>query len=422
MAKPLVIVESPAKAKTLARFLGNQYRIEASYGHVRDLPEKASEVPPEIRKLPWGRLGVDVDGDFKPHYVVPADKKKQVQALKAALKDASELFLATDPDREGESISWHLREILKPKVPVRRIVFHEITEEAVREALAVGARPRREPGEGAGEPPHPGPALRLHAVAGALEEGGDGPERGPRPERGGAPAGRARGSAPGVPHQRLLGHRGDADRTAAASSPPRSCASADERVATGKDFDSSTGKLASQRVRHLDEPAARRLADGPAGAPALAGHVGRREARRRAAGAAVHHVHPDAGSQPQARLLDRAHDADRAAAVPGHGDRQRRDRRPDHLSPHRLDDAQREGDPRGGARHPRDVRRRLLHGAAALPDARQERAGSARGDPADRLPPGAEGPRGRASLPTSCASTSSSGSGRWRRRCRTRGC
>ena len=80
MAKPLVIVESPAKARTLARFLGHEYRVEASYGHVRDLPEKASEVPPEIRKLPWGRLGVDVDGDFKPYYVIPADKKKQVLA------------------------------------------------------------------------------------------------------------------------------------------------------------------------------------------------------------------------------------------------------------------------------------------------------------------------------------------------------
>src|SRR5512136_1215522 len=135
MAKPLVIVESPAKAKTLARFLGGAYRIEASYGHVRDLPEKASEVPAEIRQKPWGRMAVDTDGDFTPYYVVPADKKKQVAALKAAVKQASELLLATDPDREGESISWHLREILKPKIPVRRIVFHEITEEAVREAL-----------------------------------------------------------------------------------------------------------------------------------------------------------------------------------------------------------------------------------------------------------------------------------------------
>ena len=133
---PLVIVESPAKARTLSRFLGNRYRVEASYGHIRDLPESASEVPVEIKKKPWGRLGVDTDGDFTPYYVVPADKKKNVTALRAAMKDASELILATDPDREGESISWHLKELLKPKVKVRRIVFHEITEEAIKAALA----------------------------------------------------------------------------------------------------------------------------------------------------------------------------------------------------------------------------------------------------------------------------------------------
>jgi len=134
-AKPLVIVESPAKAKTLGRFLGNKYRVEASYGHIRDLPESAAEVPKEIKEKEWGRLGVDVDSDFTPYYVVPADKRKQVAHLKTAIKDASELLLATDPDREGESISWHLAQVLKPRVPVRRIVFHEITEDAVRAAL-----------------------------------------------------------------------------------------------------------------------------------------------------------------------------------------------------------------------------------------------------------------------------------------------
>jgi DNA topoisomerase I len=135
MPKPLVIVESPAKARTLARFLGKNYRVEASYGHVRDLPESAAEVPKEIKSKSWGRLGVDTDGEFTPYYVVPADKKKHVQHLKEALKDASEVILATDPDREGESISWHLQQILKPKVKVRRIVFHEITEEAIKAAL-----------------------------------------------------------------------------------------------------------------------------------------------------------------------------------------------------------------------------------------------------------------------------------------------
>jgi DNA topoisomerase-1 len=135
MAKPLVIVESPAKAKTLGRFLGTKYRVEASYGHIRDLPESAAEVPKEIKEKDWGRLGVDVENAFTPYYVVPNDKKKQVAHLKTALKEASEILLATDPDREGEAISWHLTQVLKPKVPVRRIVFHEITESAVKAAL-----------------------------------------------------------------------------------------------------------------------------------------------------------------------------------------------------------------------------------------------------------------------------------------------
>src|SRR5437762_4310 len=135
MAKTLVIVESPAKARTIERILKDGYEVRASYGHVRDLPESADEIPDEIRKKKWARLGVDTEGNFTPYYVVPNDKRKYVQALKAALKGASQVFLATDPDREGESISWHLKEILKPKVPVKRIVFHEITEEAIREAV-----------------------------------------------------------------------------------------------------------------------------------------------------------------------------------------------------------------------------------------------------------------------------------------------
>src|SRR6266513_2145116 len=136
MPKTLVIVESPAKARTIERILkGGKYEVLASYGHVRDLPESADEIPDEIRKKKWGRIGVDTEGDFKPYYVIPNDKRKYVQALRAALKGATQVLLATDPDREGESISWHLKEILKPKVPVKRIVFHEITEDAIREAV-----------------------------------------------------------------------------------------------------------------------------------------------------------------------------------------------------------------------------------------------------------------------------------------------
>ena len=135
MAKPLVIVESPAKARTLARLLGDEYRVEASVGHIRDLPENASEVPAEIKDKPWGSMAIDVDNGFRPYYVVARDKAGRIRDLRAAVKDAPEVLLATDPDREGESISWHLREVLKPQVPVRRIVFHEITEEAIRRAI-----------------------------------------------------------------------------------------------------------------------------------------------------------------------------------------------------------------------------------------------------------------------------------------------
>src|SRR3954453_2231381 len=136
MAKTLVIVESPTKARTLERFLGEGYTVKSSFGHVRDLPDSASQVPEEIKKKKWGRIGVDTDGDFKPYYVVPDDKRKNVAELRAALKGASTVMLATDPDREGESISWHLLEVLKPKVPVKRIVFHEITKKAVEQAIA----------------------------------------------------------------------------------------------------------------------------------------------------------------------------------------------------------------------------------------------------------------------------------------------
>ena len=135
MAKTLVIVESPTKARTLERFLGDRYVVKSSFGHVRDLPDSASQVPEEIKKKKWGRIGVDTEGDFKPYYVVPDDKRKNVAELKAALKGASSVMLATDPDREGESISWHLLEVLKPKVPVKRIVFHEITKKAVEQAI-----------------------------------------------------------------------------------------------------------------------------------------------------------------------------------------------------------------------------------------------------------------------------------------------
>jgi len=136
----LVVVESPTKAKTIRGFLPSGYRVAASMGHVRDLPESASEIPPTLKGQEWARLGVNVENDFEPVYVIPASKRKIVSELRELLKGADELVVATDEDREGESIGWHLVEVLKPKVPCSRIVFHEITPEAIAEALA---HPRR---------------------------------------------------------------------------------------------------------------------------------------------------------------------------------------------------------------------------------------------------------------------------------------
>jgi DNA topoisomerase-1 len=134
-AKPLVIVESPAKAKTIAGLLGSGYVVESSIGHIRDLPRRADEVPAAYKGEAWSRLGVDVDNGFKPLYVVSTEKKSQVAKLKQLVKQASEVYLASDEDREGESIAWHLLEVLAPRVPVKRMVFHEITRPAIERAV-----------------------------------------------------------------------------------------------------------------------------------------------------------------------------------------------------------------------------------------------------------------------------------------------
>ncbi|MSX65000.1 MAG: DNA topoisomerase I, partial [Actinobacteria bacterium] len=125
--KTLVIVESPAKAKKIAGYLGDGYTVMASVGHIRDLASKASQLPEADRKKPWAKLAVNVDDEFQPVYVVHDSKKATITELKRALKDCDELLLATDEDREGEAISWHLLEVLRPKVPFHRMVFNEIT-------------------------------------------------------------------------------------------------------------------------------------------------------------------------------------------------------------------------------------------------------------------------------------------------------
>jgi DNA topoisomerase-1 len=261
MPKSLVIVESPAKAKTLSRFLGSQYRVEASLGHVRDLPESASEVPAEIRKEPWGRLGVDIHHDFKPFYVIPADKKKHIAVLRAALKDATELLLATDPDREGESISWHLKEILKPKVETKRVTFHEITEEAVREAIR-DAHPIDESLVDAQESRRILDRLFGYTLSPVLW----------KKVKTGLSAGRVQSVAVRLVVEREEARR--AFRTATYWDVEARLAAdgrqfvatlvrvGDKRVAAGKDFDASTGQLQGNGgVRHLDEAAARALVD-----------------------------------------------------------------------------------------------------------------------------------------------------------------
>ena len=259
-SRPLVIVESPAKAKTLGKFLGAAYRVEASYGHIRDLPESAADVPKEIKAKDWGRMGVDPESDFTPYYVVPSDKKKQVAHLRAALKDASEVLLATDPDREGESISWHLAQVLKPKVPVRRIVFHEITEDAVREALA-----------------HPGVvnenlvrAQESRRILDRLYGYTLSPLLWKKVQTG-LSAGRVQSVTVRLiverEEQRRAFHRSVYwDLEATLKGDGREFVATlvrinEQRVATGKDFDADTGALRNEQARWLDEASTRRVLD-----------------------------------------------------------------------------------------------------------------------------------------------------------------
>ncbi|HSM44572.1 MAG TPA: type I DNA topoisomerase, partial [Acidimicrobiia bacterium] len=136
MTKSLVIVESPTKARTISAFLGSDATVESSMGHIRDLPRSAAEIPAKVKGEDWARLGVNVDDGFEPLYVVPKERKSQVKKLRDLLADADELYLATDEDQEGEAIAWHLVEVLKPKVPVKRMVFHEITRPAIEAAFA----------------------------------------------------------------------------------------------------------------------------------------------------------------------------------------------------------------------------------------------------------------------------------------------
>ena len=249
MVRPLVVVESPAKAKTISKFLGNAYDVRASVGHVADLPSKG--------------LAVDVDNGFKPTYELTERGKQVVKELRAALKDASELYLATDEDREGEAISWHLLEHLKPKVPVKRMVFHEITQDAIDHAVNNPRWPRLRAGRRRRDPQDPRPAVWLRGLTGALAAGQQGPLGGPGAEPGDPPHRRARARAHRLRRRRLLGHRADAPARRRPSRPTWSPWTAC-RVASGKDFDA--GGRASAKLVVLDELRARALADGLDGA------------------------------------------------------------------------------------------------------------------------------------------------------------
>ena len=279
MARSLVIVESPAKARTIAGYLGDDYAVESSIGHVRDLPERASDVPTEARAT-YGKLGVDVNHEFEPYYVVDPDKKRVVADLKRKLKESDELLLATDEDREGEAIAWHLREVLKPKVPVKRMVFHEITKDAIMRALDETREIDERLVDAQETQADSRPALRLRGLSGSLEEGDAAPLRGTCPvgrdQVGRRPRARAHaicdGDVLGRPgHIRpgcVRGEAGDGGRR-----PHRAGARLRPR----------TDSPRRRRVVVLDEASARSLATGLEGRPFEVANVDEKPHTRRPA-------------------------------------------------------------------------------------------------------------------------------------------
>ena len=281
----LVIVESPAKAKTIGGYLGSDYVVEASIGHIRELPPNAASVPAQYKGLPWASLGVDVDNDFEALYVVSADRKQQVSKLKALVKDAAELYLATDEDREGEAIAWHLVEELKPKVPVRRMVFHEITPSAIAASVA---NPREIDGDLVD-------AQRTRQILDRLVGYGVSPVLWKKVLPG-LSAGRVQSVATRMvvekERERMAFHSAsywDVVGTFApverkANDPETFTATLvsvdDTRLATGRDFAPATGRAPSN-VLHLDESGARGLAARLDGRPFTVAGVEEKPYRRR---------------------------------------------------------------------------------------------------------------------------------------------
>ena len=287
--RPLVIVESPTKAGKISGYLGSGYVVEASVGHIRDLPRNAADVPAEHKGASWARLGVDVDNAFEPLYVVSPDRKQQVSRLKQLVKEASEVYLATDEDREGEAIAWHLVDTLKPRVPVRRMVFHEITPEAIARAVA--------------NPRELDTALVDAQETRRILDRLYGYEVSPVLWKKVLPklsAGRVQSVATRIVVERerermnfvaagywsLEGTFAVTDRSPGTDEGQPTAFRArlvsvdDSRVATGRDFDPSTGRVTGD-VLHLDEAGARGLAARLEGRPMAVGRVDEKPYRRR---------------------------------------------------------------------------------------------------------------------------------------------
>jgi DNA topoisomerase-1 len=287
--RPLVIVESPTKANKIAGYLGSGYVVEASVGHIRDLPRNAADVPAEHKGAAWARLGVDVDNSFEPLYVVSPDRRQQVSRLKQLVKNASEVYLATDEDREGEAIAWHLVDTLKPRVPVHRMVFHEITPEAIARAVA--------------NPRELDTALVDAQETRRILDRLYGYEVSPVLWKKVLPklsAGRVQSVATRIvverERERMAFHAADYWSLEGTFAVPRKGAGTDEgepttvraklvsvddsRVATGKDFDPATGRVTGEVV-HLDEAGARGLAARLEGRQVNVSRVDEKPYRRR---------------------------------------------------------------------------------------------------------------------------------------------
>ena len=377
-SKNLVIVESPTKARTISKFLPKGYEVVASNGHIRDLPNNAAEIPANLKKEAWARLGVNIEDQFEALYVVPKDKKDHVKLLKDRLKDASTVYLATDGDREGESISWHLVQTLKPKVPIHRMVFHEITKEAIQEALET-PRSIDENLVKAQETRRIVDRLFGYEVSPLLWK-----KMAP-----GLSAGRVQSVAVRLlverERQRIRFKQANFFAIKAKfryeNGSPESEFEADlthvgsQRVATGKDFDPNTGALSNgASILHLDEARAKALKSQLENGRPRVESVEEKAFTSRPR--PLRHQHPAAGRQPQAEALRAAHDDPGAAALR---------KRLHHLHAHGFDDALREA--LGAARTliERDFGRSISpRSPSAIRDQGEKRAGSPRGDPARR--------------------------------------